>query len=91
MQFLNNCFDEVLRDRKLEQDCLRWFFPMDISEWKDKFSDLLLLRILLIKIRSDATLPKDCFGDVLRDRKIWKISLSDDKSWFRIFMMQLTL
>ena len=34
-------------------------FPlhMDISELNDKFSDLLLLRILLIKIRSDATLP----------------------------------
>ena len=45
-------------------------FYVDISESNDKFSDLLLLRILLIKIRSDATLPKDCFGDVLRDRKI---------------------
>ena len=53
---------------------------MDISESNDKFSDLLLLRILLIEIRSDATLPKDCFGDVLRDRKILTISLSDDKS-----------
>ena len=54
-------------------------FPlhMDIS---DKFSDLLLLWILLITIRSDATLPKDCFGDVLRDRKIWTISSSDDMS-----------
>ena len=53
---------------------------MDISESKDKFSDLLLLRILLIKIRSDATLVKYCFGDILRARRILTISLSDDMS-----------
>ena len=75
MQFSKNCFDDVLRDRKFEQNCLGWFSPSD-----DKFSDLLLLWILLIMIRSDATLPKDCFGDVLRDRKIWTISSSDDMS-----------
>ena len=27
MQFSNDCFDDVLRDRKFEQDCLRWFSP----------------------------------------------------------------
>ena len=59
---------------------------MDISESNDKFSDLLLLRILLIKIKSDANLPKDCFGDVLRDRKVQAISLFDDKSFSEILL-----
>ena len=55
-------------------------FPlyMDISESNDKFSDLLLIWISLIKIIPDATLHKDCFGDVLRERDIQTISMSDD-------------
>ena len=33
MQFSNNCFDEVLRDRKFEQDSLRWFSPLHGYIW----------------------------------------------------------
>ena len=71
MQFSNIASMTFLEIENLNKIVLDDFpLYMDISESKDKFSDLLLLRILLIKIRSDATLPKDCFGDVLRDRKI---------------------
>ena len=51
---------------------------MDVSETNDKFSDLLLEWISLIKIISDAFIHKICFGDVLRDRKAQAISMSDD-------------
>ena len=72
MQFLNDCFDEVLRDRIFDQDCSQWFSLLCGYIW-------IKWQIFgLVIVMPDATLPKDCFGDVLRDREIQTLSLSDN-------------